>query len=311
MSTPTRPRPWAPAALALSLLGLGIGQGVAVVTAGPSGPPVVLRLALEEGDLFRYRMGMTMDGRVSAGLVNEPIRVTTSSLAEWRVVEVDAAGAATIEVRTRVESATANGRPVAPAAVAGEETATMRVAPDGRILTAEAGLASQPGAPAPVPGVSQLFPTFPPNAVAPGDRWRAAYTQRFLEEGPGVRVVTRSEFERYEEIQGVEAAVIRSAVSVPLDVSVPFEDLQEASGGGTVDPGLAGASTRFHGSAEMEARTWFDPTRGIQVRSEIEGAVDIRLAIRDLPPDASPPPVTSTEMEFELALTMELLQGPS
>lgn len=309
MSASTRPPPWVPVALTLALLGLGAAQGVAVLTAGPSGPPVRLRLALEQDDVFRYRLGMSMDGRVSAGMANEPIRISTTSLSRWRVTGVDPRGVATIEVHTRVESATANGRPIPPAQVGAEESATMRVAPDGRVLEAGAGIGSQPGSPAPVPGLNQLFPTFPANAVAPGDRWRAAYTQRFVEDGPGVQVVTRSEFERYEEIQGVEAAVIRSAVRVPLDVTVPFEDLQEAGGGGTVDPALEGASMRFDGSADMVARTWFDPTRGVQMRSEIGGRVGLSLALVDLPPDQPEPAVTSTRMDFRLGMTMELLSA--
>lgn len=184
----------------------------------------------------------------------------------------------------------------------------MRVAPDGTVVEGVGGLTTGVTGPGTVPGAGQFVPLLPDRPVAPGEEWTSVLTQRVAEDGPEVTVRVHSEFEGYETVDGVEAAVIAARVEVPMDVTLDLEDLAEAGGQAPPEePFGPEASVEYSGSAEMDGRTWFDPDRGIQVRAEIDGTIDLEFGFSGL--DSGTPGGTSptTRLDVELRMTMELL----
>ena len=291
--------------LAVGLAILGVGQGLALVDAGRSEPPVRLRLAYEQDEVLRYDTEVSADGAVSSGVLTEDLEMQMRFVMKLTVLDVDEDGVATLAAGIESGSATINGRTVPIEQVAaGVEGRTMRIAPDGAVLTGPGGLTTSVTGPASFPGVGTLAPLLPHHPVAPGDHWDSGATITIGEEGPALTVRAESRFEGYGSVRGRRAAVIAVTSEAPMNFTANLGELAAATGQ-SVDLGpQADLSVTYSGSATSEGRNWVDVERGIQLRSEVTAHVDFefRLEGSTTTPASEPP----TDFEVDFGFAMEL-----
>ena len=136
-----------------------LGGGGQSVNAQP------LSLAFSEGQSRTYTIHMTMDGRMEAGEAlggSQPLQMDMTETMTWKVVSVDRDGVATVRVTT-TRLGSVNGIEMPSEATADAPSIDMRIAPDGRVLTAGglsfAGFDQTGGAG--FPGMGQLTPLLP------------------------------------------------------------------------------------------------------------------------------------------------------
>ena len=153
------------------LLVVALAAGAVVFLFGRgSGGGVALAMSFHQGASWRYRMHMSLDLTVAAGGQSFPMKADLTAGVQMKVASIDAVGVATLKLHLSNVVATVNGRHsrLPPTAVRGQ---TLRVAPDGHVLSA-----TLPGVPAAdtfnlVPGSDQVTPLLPDGPVQPGDSW--------------------------------------------------------------------------------------------------------------------------------------------
>ncbi len=250
-----------------------------------------LALSFKEGDTARYRLHMTMDGAMSSDLTGtEQVVMDFSETFSWKVTKVDPDGIATIEVTIEDVSGTANGLPV-PATGTGM-TSEMRIAPDGRVLSAGDLMlaASNDSGGTGFPGMGQITPILPDHPVAPGDTWSKDFSQSNPFGDGDIRFSTQSSFDRYEDVNGVKAAVITSTITVPLDLTFDFGKLMAAYGGDSPQSGmkeLRKVKITYGGQGSFVLTSWVDLAAEQMVKSSSTGDFDLTMefsGIPDIPP---------------------------
>ncbi|MBI2238675.1 MAG: hypothetical protein HYU54_09150 [Actinobacteria bacterium] len=248
-----------------------------------------LAFAFTEGDSAAYQMHVTMDGDFEGGTFgSEAITLDFSETLSWRVGSVDPDGTATIEVTISDQSGTMNGLP-APAPEA-PTTTQMRVAPDGRILSAGGIAFSAPGTTGGTgfPGLGQMTPLLPDQPVAPGDTWEKSFSQEFPFGEGEIRFTSHNRFDRYEDVDGARTAVIVSEFTMPLDFSLDFGELLAAFGegfGGDAKgaKALKHASIDYGGRGTFVLTSWVDLANEQMVRSSSRGDFDMTMAFSGIP----------------------------
>jgi hypothetical protein len=208
----------------------------------------------------------------------------------WRVESTDSEGTATVAVTVETRAAQFNGQP-APSIPT--QTSRIRVAKDGRILSADFGVASfgsNSDLGALVPGADQFMPLLPDHPVKVGDSWKKDFDQD-LPFGMGrLRYSVDSSLLRYGDIDGKRMAVIFSTLSLPLDMRIDLRKLLDASGAGAGSfPGGGNPKMKFGGSMTMQQTAWFDPARGELARSSANANFDMTIEFEDFPSQANPP----------------------
>lgn len=271
---------------------LAVAAGSAVLATlerGPSAGARALRLSFTPGERATYRIHMTLDGTVSAGelLAETPMAMDLTEVVTWEVTDVDEEGVATITVTVNEMSGSVNGvdLPPDPSALRSLE---MRVAPDGRVL--EAGGLSFAGADlsggATFPGMGQMTPLLPDHPVEPGDTWRTSFSQDVPFGRGTISYEAESTFERYDELDGVRAAVITSRMTVPMDLTIRFDDLlgmTEGAGGSPTDAGaLEGAEVAYTGKGSFTQRSWVDLEAREPLKVASTGTFDMTMRIDGL-----------------------------
>lgn len=274
--------------------------GVIVVRGGGRAEAVPLALSFTEGESRTYATETTLDGEMSMtgfggevpdGFEGIPISMELSQNVTWDVLSVDADGVATISMSTSDASASFNGMEV-PSSELASPPIEMRVASDGRILSigdlSLAGLDQSSGG---LPGMSQVTPLLPEDGspVAPGDTWDTSFSQDFpLGEG-SIAYDVHSTYLRNEDVDGVEAAVIRSAMTVPLDITLRMGDLlslmegQEGLPTGEDLAGFEDARIAYAGSMDAEMSNWVDLAAMELLRTNSTGDFDISIVFEGVP----------------------------
>lgn len=270
-----------------------------------------LALSFTEGETATYRMHMTMVGEGETDVDpsgSEAVHMDLSETLSWRVVSVDPDGTATIEVTVSDQSGTMNGQAV-PAPDA-PTTTEIRVAPDGRILSAGDLAFSASGSTdgTGFPGMGQMTPLLPDHPVAPGDTWEKSFAQEFPFGEGEIRFTSHNRFDRYEDVDGARTAVIVSEFTMPLDFSLDFGELLAAlgegfgEGTGAQEAGdLEHATIDYGGRGTFVLTSWIDPANQQMVRSSSRGEFDMTMALSGFPgaPDG-------TEFAFTGTFTQDL-----
>jgi hypothetical protein len=271
------------------VLALALIAGAVVfvqVRGGGSAEARPLALRFTAGQSTTYELHQTMDGRVSSDLLGEQdLTMDMTQVSTWEVLSVDADGVATIELTVTEFSGSMNGNEI-PNAGAGVPPVEFRVAPDGRILSAGglalggAGQTDGFG----FPGMGQLTPILPDDgqAVAPGDTWEKSYSQEFPYGEGTIAFSSTNSYDRNEDVNGREAAVIVSELSVPLDFSIELDRMLEALGGempagATGLDQIAGATLAYEGGGEFTMTSWVDLDAEELLRSRSAGDFDIEM----------------------------------
>ena len=247
-------------------------------------PSEALALRFAKGAANAYHMHMTIDGEVkAAGFGSQPVNMTMDEDISWRVVSVDHAGVATVEVTAGRVSGSVNGQPVPSGA--GSMATQMRIAPDGRILSAGDTVFSGTGSGgATFPGMGQFTSLLPDYPVQPGDTWQKDFSQEFPFGNGEIRYATRSSFVRYDDVDGVQAAVVTSHVNVPLDMTVDLGKLFASIGGGDATASeLKDVTITYGGSGDFTITTWLSVEDGDLLKASSAGSFDMTMAFKGVP----------------------------
>jgi len=249
-------------------------------------------LALSRDATYGYAVHLGMRGTISAQGQQMPFNMQMDQSISWRVLSTDSDGTATIAVSVNTTSAQFNGQ---PAPTIPGQTTRIRVAKDGRILSAGfeiSGFGSNSDLGSLVPGSDQFMPLLPDHPVDVGDDWTKKFDQQ-LPFGMGrLRYKAQSSLLRYEVVDGKRMAVIFSTLSLPLDMSIDLKKVMAASGNSSGQLSLSGGSNpkmKFGGSMSMQQTAWFDQDRGELYRTSGNATFDMAIEFKDFPQQAGAP----------------------
>lgn len=300
---PPPPEPWsappvAPAEEPKRRRGMVLGAVVVVVAlvAGFLGwqftrgsGDIALALGFTKGQSQNWRMQMTFTGTIDApdgqgGTTSQPMDMDMTMDMGWKVTDVAADGTATIEISASAMSGSVNGSDLGD--LGAPTTMTMKIAKDGTIVEDSGlGLSSLSGTGgAGLPGMgSQLTPILPDHPVSPGDTWNKDYSQE-LPYGMGtMSIQTRNRFARYEDVDGVEAAVIQSDITLPLDMTIDLGEMLAAMAENNPDLAagageVQGVTIDYGGSMTMHMTSWIASDEQRLLKSDSTGTFDISMA---------------------------------
>jgi hypothetical protein len=259
---------------------------------GGSASARALALSFTEGQSETYAIHMTMDGDVSSGVFGAmPIEMEMSQVQTWRVSAIDDDGVATIEVSTSELSGSLNGVEL-PAT----ETPSLEfeVAPDGRIVSVGGlalGGANQTQGFG-FPGANQLTPILPDEGeeVAPGDTWDKEFSQDFPFGEGTIEFTATSTYARNETLDGREAAVIVTEMTVPMDFTLRLTELIEALGEDTFGAsGTTGidqfreATIAYGGRGAFTQTSFVDLDAQVLLRTRSAGDFEISMEFDGIP----------------------------
>jgi hypothetical protein len=294
---PSRPkrRGLVAGAVALGVVLVAGAVAVAVTQSGGSAEAQPLALRFAEGQTESYEIGMSLDATVSSDAADFPgeipLVMEMTEVVTWEVVSVDDEGNATIEVSIDEMSGSVSGFEI-PSEATDMPPTEIAVAPDGRLVSIDGvsmeGLGQMPGSG--FPGMGQLTPLLPDEgvAVAPGDTWTKEFSQE-MPFGEGVVELTAtSRYDRNEDVNGREAAVIVTEMTIPFDLSFDFEDLAAFGQGlGATGPtgldALGDATVSASGSATIMQTSYVDLEAEELLRTESAGDVDVEMALGQMP----------------------------
>ena len=247
-----------------------------------------LALAFTPGQSETYTMHMTMDGRMSAGELlggEQPLAMDMTQVVTWETTDVAKDGTATITVTVDSMSGSVNGMEI-PAEASATPPIEIEVTPDGRILSAGgisfAGIEQTGGAS--FPGMGQMTPLLPDGAVEPGDSWNKDFSQDVPFGKGKIEFTANSTFERYEDVEGVEAAVITTRYTVPMDFTIEFGELMGAVGatGSGELAGFEDASIAYGGEGSFEQTAWVDTEADQMLKMTSAGSFDMTMTFAGL-----------------------------
>ncbi len=271
------------AVVALAVIA-GIGTFAFLPRSAPttSGAATTLALAFDRGDQTTYDLHMKMDGSMDLGSAgSQPLSLDASESIGWKVLKVAKDGTATVRLSVNGTSGSVNGQPI-PAGAA-ESSTTMRVTPDGQIIDANGmSLGSMGASPmGSFPGMNQVTPILPDHPVSPGDEWDKHYSQKFPFGHAKIEFTAHSTFERYEQIDGVLAAVINTHYTVPLDFSLDLGEIAKAFGGSRDAAGLSGdnGTITYSGGGTFTQTSWLDLRQKQVVKGTTDGKFDMTMSL--------------------------------
>ena len=251
-----------------------------------------LALAFTQGQSQTYTIHQTMQGQITSDLIGDmPMDLDTTQVVTWEVTSVDDDGVATIEMAVTEMSGTVNGMDM-PASTRAVPPVEIVIAPDGRIVSAGglalggAGQTQGFG----FPGMGQLTPILPDDgeAVAPGDSWDKEFSQDFPFGEGTISYTTSSTYDRNETLNGRDAAVIVTTMSVPVDFTMDFAEMLDAFGddlgatGATGLQQLGDVSIAYSGSGDITQTSYVDLEAEELLRSESSGEFDISMEYRGM-----------------------------
>jgi hypothetical protein len=275
------------------VLALLAGALVVVLTGGKDAAEAQpLTLSFTKGQSESYAIHQTMQGQMTSDLMGDmPLDMDMSEVVTWEVASVDADGTATIEVSVSEMSGSVNGMSI-PAEASAVPPVEIVVAADGRILSAGGmnlgGMGGGQGFG--FPGMGQLTPILPDGgeAVAPGDTWQKHFSQDFPYGDGKIQIDSTSTYDRNETVNGVDAAVIVTKLSIPMDFTVDMQELIDSLGqdlgaaGATGIGALGDASVDYSGNASFTQTSYVDLTAKQLLRTESTGDFDITMSFAQL-----------------------------
>ena len=279
------------AAAIAAVLVVVAGLAAIAVTRSDRADAQPLSLSFTAGQERTYAIHQTMDAHVSSPLFgDEPLSMDLTQVVGWKVMSVDEAGTATIEVTVSDMSGTLNGSEVPSAPV---PPVRIEIAADGRVLSAGGialgGAAETKGFM--FPGMGQLTPILPDpgDAVSVGDTWEKEFSQDFpLGEGT-IEFSASSTYARNETVDGREAAVIETEMTVPLDVTLELSQLLDAlgpelagsTGAGGLDA-LGDGTIAYGGQGTLTQTSYVDLAARELLRTQSRGRFDISMRLEGI-----------------------------
>lgn len=278
------------AAIAVAVV-LVAGVAVFAFTQGDSAEAQPLALSFTQGESQTYEIHQTMDAEIASAILgDQPMSMDITQVVGWEVVSVAEDGTATIEVTVSEMSGIVNGIELPDTPVPAIE---MVIAPDGRIVSAGglalggAGQTQGFG----FPGMGQLTPLLPDagDAVQVGDTWDKDFSQEFPFGEGTIEFAATSTYERNETVDGREAAVIVTDMTVPMSFTLSFADLlaalgPEVTGATGTDLSLFDAAEiAYTGQGTVSQTSFVDLAAKELLRSESSGGFDISMSFTGIP----------------------------
>lgn len=273
----------------LGVLILIAGVTVYAFIQGDSAEAQPLALSFTQGQSQSYEIHQTMEAEiVSDVLGNQPMSMDITQVVGWEVVSVAEDGTATIEVTVDEMSGSVNGTELPDTPVPPIE---MVIAPDGRIVSAGglalggAGQTQGFG----FPGMGQMTPLLPDEGetVAVGDTWEKEFSQDFPFGEGTIEFTATSTYDRNETIDGRDAAVIITEMTVPMSFTLSFSDLLEALGpevsGVTGADLLADAQIAYGGQGTVAQTSFVDLEARELLKTESSGSFEIAMTFTGIP----------------------------
>jgi hypothetical protein len=288
-SEPRRRRWIVPVAIAVAVL-LVAGVAWVLLSRGDTAEAQPLALSFTQGQEQTYAIHLTMDANMSSDVFEQPLKMDLSETVTWRVKSVDQDGTATIEITVSEVSGSLNGEPVPSTDIPPLE---MVIASDGRVLSA-GGIAFG-GSPDTqgfgFPGMEQLTPILPDSgdAVSVGDTWEKTFSQDFPYGEGTIEFTASSTYLRNDTVDGREAAVIETQMTVPLDLTINLSELLEALGPGLAVAtgadlgGLQNASINYDGQGSFTQTSFVDLEAKELLQTRSNGDFDISLGFQGIP----------------------------
>jgi hypothetical protein len=264
------------------------------------GQATALSMSFPKGQTFSYGLSMTMDGTIRAGSQSGPLKGTITETLSWKVASVDAKGIATVALTAGNISGNFNGQPVSNTS---QYTTTIQVAPDGRILVGGDLASTTGGSGFSFPGTDQFTPILPDHPVKPGDTWTKTFDQTLPFGGSDLTYTSHNTFVRYEQMSGVKAAVIRSTMTVPLDITIDLRKLLDTYGQGASIPKGSHPTIVYGGSVSLDQTAWFDPVGGSLVKSLLAAQFDMQMQFKGFPSKQLP---SGGQVAFAGSMTLSL-----
>jgi hypothetical protein len=308
--TPRRRRGVTVVAVAV-VLAVVAGLVAFAITRSDTAEAQPLALSFTQGQERTYDVHQTMDATISSPLFgDQALSMDVKQVIGWKVLSVDDAGTATIEVTVSDMSGTLNGTEVPSAPSPPIE---IRIAADGRVLSAGglslggAGQTQGFG----FPGMGQLTPILPDDgdAVSVGDTWDKEFSQDFPFGEGTIDFSATSTYVRNETVNGREAAVIQTQMTVPIDATLDLAELVDALGPEiTGATGAAGLDQLGDGSIAYLGRGTFTQTSFVDLdarellKTQSRGRFDISMTLEGIPGLAEGP----VEMSFAGSFTQGL-----
>jgi hypothetical protein len=232
-----------------------------------------LKLKYTPGETITYGVTAATKLLVSVpGAGEQPVNSNFTATETMKVISVDPDGTASIDATLTDMTGTANGNPI-PAGTK-IPTTHLKIAPDGRIVSAGS---AAPGSVGSVPGGDQITPLLPSNKVKPGDRWTRDYSRPNPFGSGTIDVHTTNQFVRYETIGGTKYAVIATSAQVPLNLTVDLSQLASVLGiaGGQAPTGNA----TYTGRVDPTLTSWINPADGELNEVKNSSAIDITMTV--------------------------------
>jgi hypothetical protein len=245
-----------------------------------------LAFSMTPGSSVRYQVHLKAVGTLTLQGRSVPFTMDVSETLTENVESVDARGVATVKVRVDGITGKIEGQPIP--SVAGVQS-TIKMARDGRILTAGGFAPAGGNSFSNLPGADQFTPLLPDHSVKPGDTWTKSFTQAFPYGSGSLTYSSVNTLERYETAGGVRAAVIKSTMSVPLDLTVDLRKVFALSGQDRLIPSGADPTILYSGKVSTTQTAWFDPKMGQMVKSSSQGNFDFAMRFRGFPASMGPP----------------------
>ncbi len=262
------------------VLALAAGAFAFVSFRKSGGQATALSMSFPTGQNFTYALNMNMDGTIRAGTQSGPLKGTISETLSWRVVSVDPKGVATVQLTAGNISGNFNGQPVSNTS---QYTTRIQVARDGRILVGGDLASTTGGSGFAFPGSDQFTPVLPDHPVKPGDTWTRSFDQTLPFGGGSLTYTSHNTFVRYDTVSGVKAAVIRSTMTVPLNITIDLRKLLDTYGQGAPIPKGSHPTIQYGGSVSLDQTAWFDPAGGSLVKTLLVAQFDMQMQFKGFP----------------------------
>jgi hypothetical protein len=282
--------------VALAATGFAV---ISLRSGGDTAQAQALTLSLTRGQSYSFHMTMAMSGTVAVGSQKQPIDLTTTGDLSWRVLSVDPAGVATVKMTLSNMTAGSGGK---SASAGMDRSFNVRMTRDGRILSGGGVGNLAGGSTAGVPGMDQFTPLLPDHPVKPGDTWTKDFDQANPFGKGSFHYQSRDTLLRYEQVGGKQAAVIQSAIDLPLDISFDLAKLAALAG----DAG-AGLPARgrivYGGDVSITQTAWLSTAQKSLLRATLAARFDMSMRFEGGSVGA---PMPSGELAFAGTMTMDL-----
>ena len=260
-----------------------------------------LALSFSPGQTLRFHQTIVMHMSIRVDPETIPVRGTLSQDVEWRVLSVDDEGTATVDVSTSNATVTqdSESQPLPP------QQTTLTLTSDGRLVSQSGTtiFSSQAGGAA-MDAASPVTAILPGALDAePGDTWQREVSETIF--GQPITYTASGSYMKDQRMGSVEAAVIRTRATIPMNFSIKASDLGALLPVGSTGASASGATFTYSGRVTTNTTSWIDPVAKELLKTTGVGRLSIGLAVSGNASSGIPP---GTEIELTGSMSMTLVR---